>query len=100
MIDRETAIYTLHELEDSDILNDELVQKLADIRTCIEAELDGWHFWGASDDDYMKLHIARRGDLWTDELRAECEEIDKAHTFVPAEYEAQELINRFIKADD
>ena len=33
MIDRETAIYTLHELEDSDILNDELVQKLADIRT-------------------------------------------------------------------
>ena len=48
----------------------------------------------------MKLHIARREDLWTDELRAECKEIDKAHTFVPAEYEAQELINRFIKADD
>lgn len=100
MIDRQTAIYTLRELEDSDILNDELIQKLIDIRTCIEAELDGWHFWGASDDDYMELHIARRQDLWTDEVKAKCEAIDKRHTFVPAEYEQHDLINRFIDKDD
>ena len=93
MISREEAIDVISMLEESDILKDDLKEKLTDIRTCIEAELQGWHFWSANDDDYVELHIARRSDLWTDEVKQKCEALDKAHTFIPAPYE-KNYINR------
>ena len=91
MISREEAIQTLVTLEESDILDDELQSKLMDIRVCIEEELQGWHFWGASDDDYMELHIARRADLWTKEAEEKCAELDKYYTFTPAPYEVNDV---------
>lgn len=99
MISREEAIETLSFLESNEILSEDLQGKLLDIRSCIEAELQGWHFWGAEDDDYIELHIARRSDLWTDEVKKKCEELDHKHTFTPAPYEVDK-VSRELEDDE
>ena len=35
--------------------------------------------------------VARREDLWTDEVIAKCEHIEKEHSFVPAPCEKEEI---------
>lgn len=99
MISRDEAIKTISFLEENELLSDDLRAKLLDIRSCIEAELQGWHFWGASDDDYMELHIARCSDLWTNETKELCERLDHKYTFTPAPYE-KDIVNREIDDDN
>ena len=73
---REEAIETISELIDSNILSDELTDKLEAIRQCISAEEShGIFVWGAECDDWMKLFVAYREDLWTDELKKEIQSI-------------------------
>lgn len=73
---REEANETLCELIDSNILSDELTEKLEGIRQCISAEEShGIFVWGAESDDWMKLFVAYREDLLTDELKKELQSI-------------------------
>ena len=88
-ITREEAIKILTELEESGILNEELENGVADILLCIDAERDGYHFWGADDDEWIKLYTAYREDLLTPELKAELQAINDKYSFVPAPYEAE-----------
>lgn len=90
MITREEAIDALIQLENSDILDDSIIEQVSEIRMCLEHERQGYHGWGA-DDDFDKLFVAYREDLWTDELKAECAEISKKYSFTPAPFEAEEL---------
>lgn len=94
MISREDAACVLAELESNDLIADDIKEKLTDIRACIEAEAEGWHFWGASDIDYGDLHTAIRSDLWTESERKKCEALDEYYTFTPAPYEAGDVIDR------
>lgn len=94
MISREDAVCVLAELESNDLIADEIREKLSDIRNCIEAEGQGWHFWGASDIDYGDLHTSIRADLWTESERKKCEALDEYYTFTPAPYEVGDVIDR------
>lgn len=89
-ITRTEAIRVLRRLEECGILNEELENGVADILRCIDAERDGLHIWGA-EDEWVKLYIAYREDLWTPELKAELQAINDKYSFVPAPYEAEKL---------
>lgn len=86
MITREESTKVLYDLINSGILDSEIAKKLNDICNCIEEENCGRHIWGA-DDDFIKLHIAYRSDLITDELESELNAIADKYTFSPAPYE-------------
>jgi len=73
---REEAIKTLYQLINSDVLSDEIAEKLEDIAKCIGAEDEQNIFiWGVEDNDWAELYIAYRSDLWTDELKARMKSI-------------------------
>lgn len=95
MITRQEAIVTIHVIIDSGILSEDITDKLEDIAICIEEEQLGYHRWNA-DDDFNLLHIARRSDLWTDELIAQTKAASEKYSFKPAPYEVQ-AINDYIK---
>lgn len=99
MITREEATDVLYKIQGSDILSEELEDQIGQIIECIEEEKIGRHIWGAEDDEFAKLHIAYREDLWTDELIKECKEIEKKITFEPAPYEKEEIA-RNIKGEN
>lgn len=89
MISRSEAVNVLEEIIDADILNDRLQLQLENIKNCINEERYCRHIWGANE-DWIKLHVAYRSDLITDELNAELNAIADKHTFSPAPYEKAE----------
>lgn len=97
MINRDDAIEVLRNLTESDILSEEIEEKLEQIILCIEEEQDGRHIWGATSDDWTELHIAYRSDLWTDDLAMKMENICQKYSFVPAPYETGDCI---VEAED
>lgn len=82
MISRHEATVVLYELINSGILDEGLEQDLQEIVTCIEAEEERkMFFWGASNEDVYEMVVARREDLWTPDVVARCEEIEKRLSF-------------------
>ena len=64
---RMEAARVLYQLINSGILSDDLEKDLQNIAQCIEAEEKKEIFlWGAKDDDWLELYIARREDLIND----------------------------------
>lgn len=90
MISREEAVDILTMLEESEILNEEIQDKLGDISTAIEKETEGLHIWGSEEDDWTELYVAYREDHWTDELKARLEGIDKKYRYTPSPFECHE----------
>ena len=91
MITREQAILTIFELVNSEILKDEVVDALEDIRICIEEEEIGRHVWGVPDDWIAKLHTSVRTDLLTEDILDEYDNIHKGITFKPSTFETKEI---------
>ena len=61
------AARVLYQLINSGILSDDLETDLQNIANCIEAEEKKEVFlWGAKDDDWLELYVARREDLIND----------------------------------
>ncbi len=92
MITREKAADVLYELINAGVLDRELTSSLEDIARGISEEQYGRHVWGSEEDDWVKLHVAYRSDLMTDELVNELQAIDQKYSFIPAPYEAENLI--------
>ena len=83
MITRQRAVRTLYTVINCGIIDEELEMSLQDIANCIEDETYlGIHAWGMSDEEYMKLHTARRTDLpdYEDYMK-ECREIYGKYKF-------------------
>lgn len=91
MITRENAIDVINDLICADVLSDEKMDALSDIRLAIEEERLGRHVWGAPDEWISKLHVAVREDLITDELINEYEKIHKGLVFNPSTFETKEI---------
>lgn len=85
-ITRDDAIQALYEVINSGIIDRELTGKLEDIATCIDAEDDSIHIWGA-EDDAEELFTAYREDLLTEKLRERLFKIRNKYIFVPSLYE-------------
>ena len=87
-ITREKAVDVLYNIINSGVIDNRLIEDLAEIAMCIGHESDGLHLWGA-EDDVSKIFTAYRVDLITEEMQKEHEEIYANHAFVPAPYEAE-----------
>ena len=90
IITRQEAIDVITELAETEFFGEMICQKLADIAHCIDAEFRGYHLWGGGDDS-AELFIARRDDLWTDEVVERVGKIAEKYTFKPAPHEEDEL---------
>ena len=92
-ITRNEAVDTLYMLVNSDILDDDLRDKIEEIANCIEKENLGYSLWGA-EEDATELFVARREDLWTDELKERLAEIHNKYSFTPAPFERADFEER------
>lgn len=92
MITRDDALDVLESLIIADILSPEVESKIEDIIKCIDEERDGRHIWGATDDDWIELHIAHREDQWDEALTKKMENIVQKYSFVPAPYETGDAV--------
>ena len=78
MISRQEAMDFLFDLAECDLFSEEISNKLQEISQCIRAEDEqGIFIWGAEDDDWSELYVARMNPYQssapynTDELKQE-----------------------------
>ena len=99
-ITREEASDFLYSLVNTGVLGEEAEEKLAEIANLIDDESIGYHFWGADADERAKLFTAVRSDLITDEHCEACAEIANKYSFVPSEFERQDVQENIEAAAD
>lgn len=90
-ITRDEASDFLYSLVNTGAFGGEAEEKLAEIANLIDDESIGYHFWGADTDERAKLFTAVRSDLITDEHREACAEIANKYSFVPSDFERDEV---------
>ena len=90
LINREDASSLLWQLVNSNILADDICDKLAEIANIIDDESIGFHFWGADADERAKLFTAVRSDLITDEYCEAYADIASKYSFAPSDFEKHE----------
>lgn len=100
LITRDEASSLLCELANSNILAEDITDKLMEIVNIIDDEKLGYHFWGADADERVKLFTAVRADLITKEYKEECSEIANKYSFCPSDYERDEVQNAIDEAYD
>ena len=86
-ITRDEAIEALLHVADSNILNEELKDKLINIISCIGAEKEGRHEWGQN----TKPLYDFADNETTDEAIKACINIIDNVTFIPASCEREEI---------
>lgn len=87
-ITRLEAFDVLEALIESDILSDEICDKLHSIAECIEEERYCRHIWGGDPEEICELYIAHREDLITPEIINRWAEIHEKYEFKPATFES------------
>ena len=79
MLTRQEAVEVLYELINSGILASDLQDALEDIVICIRSEDRdkdlGIDIWGAKEEDWTDLYIAKRADLITPEWKQHCKNV-------------------------
>ena len=99
-ITRDEASDFLYSLVNTGFLGEEAEKKLAEIANIIDDENFGYHFWGADVDERTKLFTSVRSDLITDEYRETCAEIANKYSFVPSDFEREEVQENIEAAHD
>ena len=99
-ITRDEASDFLYSLVNTDAFGGEAEEKLSEIANIIDDEGFGYHFWGADVAERTKLFTAVRSDLITDEHREACAEIANKYSFVPSDFERDEVQKNIEAAAD
>ncbi len=91
-INRREAIGFLFsiEIELGKYLSQDELLKLQDIRHCIEAELEGFHEWGADASEAVVLHFSPHGKHLELMDKEELRDIYKKYHFYPSESDKEE----------
>ena len=99
-ITRDEASGFLYSLVNTGALGREAEEKLAEIADIIEDESIGYHFWGADIDERSKLFTGVRSDLIPDEYREACADIANKYSFIPSDFERDEVQENIEAAAD
>lgn len=91
VITREEAVEVLTQLINSGVLTYDIEEKLVDISNLIDLERVGYHFWGADEEEFAKLHIALNNEVIMPKLEEELERIDDKYSFIPSHFEHKEI---------
>lgn len=99
-ITRDEASDFLYSLVNTGAFGKDAEEKLAEIANIIDDESLGYHFWGADVAERTQLFTAVRSDLITNEHRETCAEIANKYSFVPSDFERDEVQENIEAAAD
>ena len=101
MIKREEAVDTLYALINSNVLDEELCDKIENIASCIGSERDGLHLWGADDQEVAELYTTVRSDAADlKEHENLCDMLYQKYCFEPSEFEMPEFMAQLEESEE